>query len=40
MNRGTSLVVGTVVKNMPSNAGEKGSIPGGGELRSHMPWGN
>jgi len=27
-----------VVKNLPSSAGNTGSIPGPG--RSHMPWGN
>ena len=27
---------GTVVKNLPANAGDMGSIPGLG--RSHMPW--
>ena len=27
-----------VVKNLPANAGNTGSIPGLG--RSHMPWGN
>ena len=27
---------GTVVKNLPANAGDMGSIPGPG--RSHMPW--
>ena len=29
---------GPVVKNLPANAGDMGSIPGPG--RSHMPWGN
>ena len=29
---------GTVVKNLPANAGDTGSSPGPG--RSHMPWGN
>ena len=29
---------GTVVKNLPANAGDTGSIPGPG--RSHMPWSN
>ena len=29
---------GTVVKNPPANAGDKGSSPGLG--RSHMPWSN
>ena len=29
---------GAVVKNLPANAGETGSIPGLG--RSHMPWSN
>ena len=29
---------GTVVKNLPANAGDTGSIPGLG--RSHMPWSN
>ena len=29
---------GTVVKNLPANAGDTGSIPGPG--RSHMPWCN
>ena len=29
---------GTVVKNLPANAGDMGSIPGPG--RSHMPRGN
>ena len=39
---------GPVVKNLPSNAWDVGSIPGQGtkipqavgELRSHRPWGN
>ena len=29
---------GTVVKNLPANAGDTGSIPGLG--RSHIPWSN
>ena len=29
---------GTVVKNLPANAGDVGLIPGPG--RSHMPWSN
>ena len=29
---------GTVVKNPPANAGDRGSSPGQG--RSHMPWSN
>ena len=29
---------GTVVKNPPANAGDRGSIPGPG--RSHVPWSN
>ena len=29
---------GSVVKNLPGNAGDKGSIPGPG--RSHLPWSN
>ena len=29
---------GTVVKNLPANAGDTGSSPGPG--RSHMPWSN
>ena len=29
---------GAVVKNLPANAGDTGSIPGLG--RSHMPWSN
>jgi len=29
---------GPVVKNLPDNAGDLGSVPGLG--RSHMPWGN
>ena len=29
---------GTVVKNLPANAGDMGSSPGPG--RSHMPWSN
>ena len=29
---------GTVVKNLPANAGDTGSSPGLG--RSHMPWSN
>ena len=29
---------GSVVKNLPANAGDMGSIPGPG--RSHMPWSN
>ena len=29
---------GTVVKNPPANAGDRGSSPGPG--RSHMPWSN
>ena len=29
---------GSVVKNPPANAGDKGSIPGAG--RPHMPWSN
>ena len=29
---------GAVVKNLPANAGDAGSIPGPG--RSHMPWSN
>ena len=29
---------GAVVKNLPANAGDMGSIPGPG--RSHMPWSN
>ena len=29
---------GTVVKNLPANAGDVGWIPGPG--RSHMPWSN
>ena len=29
---------GTVVKNMPANAGDMGLIPGLG--RAHMPWSN
>ena len=29
---------GSVVKNLPANAGDTGSIPGLG--RSHMPWSN
>ena len=29
---------GTVVKNLPANAGDTGSSPGPG--RSHMPWNN
>ena len=29
---------GTVVKNLPANAGDMGLIPGPG--RSHMPWSN
>ena len=29
---------GTVVKNLPANAGDMGSSPGLG--RSHMPWSN
>ena len=33
---GASLV-GPVVKNLPSDAGHVGSIPGWGKLRSHMP---
>ena len=39
---GTSLPLdfsdGPVVKNLPDNAGDMGSIPGPG--RSHMPWDN
>ena len=34
-----SLGTALVVKNLPSSAGDMGSIPGW-ELRSHMPWGN
>ena len=30
---------GPVVKNPPCNVGDPSLIPGG-ELRSHMPWGN
>ena len=30
---------GPVIKNLPCNAGDMGSIPGG-ELRSHMSWNN
>ena len=29
---------GSVVKKLPANAGNRGSIPGPG--RSHMPWSN
>ena len=29
---------GPLIKNLPANAGDKGSIPGAG--RSHMPWSN
>ena len=29
---------GAVVKNLPANAGDMGSIPGPG--KSHMPWSN
>ena len=29
---------GSVAKNLPTNAGDTGSIPGPG--RSHMPWSN
>jgi len=29
---------GPVVKNLPANAGDTGSIPGPGKF--HMPWGN
>ena len=29
---------GTVIKNLPANAGNTGSSPGPG--RSHMPWNN
>ena len=29
---------GAVVKNLPANAGDRGSSPGPG--RSHMPWSN
>ena len=29
---------GSMVKNLPANAGDTGSIPGPG--RSHMPWSN
>ena len=29
---------GTVVRNLPANAGDTGSSPGRG--RSHMPWSN
>ena len=32
------LPCGTVVKNLPTNAGDMGSSPGLG--RSHMPWSN
>jgi len=41
---GTSKIVpvgfpgGSVVKNLPANAGDTSSTPGLG--RSHMPWGN
>ena len=31
-------MVGTVVKNLPANAGDVGLIPG--QERSHMPWSN
>ena len=30
---------GTVVKNLPANAGDTGSSPGQG-TRTHMPWSN
>ena len=29
---------GPIVKNLPANAGDTGSVPGWG--RFHMPWGN
>ena len=32
------ILGGTVDKNLPANAGDRGSIPGPG--RSHMPWSN
>ena len=34
----TDLPDGTVVKNLPANAGDTGLIPG--PVRSHMPWSN
>ena len=36
--RGGGFLGGSVVKNLPANAGDTGSIPGPG--RSHVPWGN
>ena len=36
--RGQGFPGGAVVKNLPANAGDMGSIPGPG--RSHMPWSN
>ena len=36
---GRAFPGGPVVKNLPSNAGDEGLIPGG-ELRSHKPQGN
>ena len=38
MSNSTKFPGGPVVKNLPTNAGDMGSIPGSG--RSHMPWGN
>ena len=35
---GSSLLLGTVVKNLPANAGDTSSILDLG--RSHMPWNN
>ena len=35
---GGSFPGGTMVKNLPANAGDTGSSPGPG--RSHMPWSN
>ena len=37
-NSGASLWGGSVVKNLPANAGDPGSIPGPGI--SHTPWSN
>ena len=38
INFAGGLLGGPVVKNQPSKAEDKGSIPGPG--RVHMPWGN
>ena len=39
MSKGGDFPGGPVVKNLPSNAGDAGAIPGRG-TKIHMPWGN